>query len=445
MTSLNPTMTDRPPDRRERSASTSDVSKARGHATGPSRCSHLVDMPRPARAARRLPPPALRRPAPAGHDRHGPGLRAQAAHRRRAHHRARRHHPGPDPRPHRRAPRAAQDGRAPHHPRHGRHRRAHRPGRRHVRRQDRRGGRRPRELFTGCATRYSEALLASVPKLDQDATIPLRQHPGPAARPLRSPSPAAGSRPRCRYATEQCRARGAAAASARTGARPPVRLLPPGGHGDGTAGAERGAGSATLTGRVGRDGPGVAASGPTSSRAARSSSRSTTWSRSSRSPPGAVLQRKVGSVKAVSDVSFAVREGETFGLVGESGCGKTTIGRLVVALERADVGVDPLRGRRRSRQLERRRPAPTAGATCRSCSRTPTPRSTPACGSGTILREPLKVPGHRVARPSSGRRSAACSREVGLSRRPSTSTPTSSPAASASASASPGPWPSSPS
>ena len=53
---------------------------------------------------------------------------------------------------------------------------------------------------------------------------------------------------------------------------------------------------------------------------------------------GAVLQRKVGSVKAVSDVSFSMRKGETFGLVGESGCGKTTIGRLTVALERADSG-----------------------------------------------------------------------------------------------------------
>jgi peptide/nickel transport system ATP-binding protein len=53
---------------------------------------------------------------------------------------------------------------------------------------------------------------------------------------------------------------------------------------------------------------------------------------------GAVIQRKVGSVKAVSDVSFAVRSGETFGLVGESGCGKTTIGRLVVALERPTGG-----------------------------------------------------------------------------------------------------------
>ena len=45
---------------------------------------------------------------------------------------------------------------------------------------------------------------------------------------------------------------------------------------------------------------------------------------------GAIIQRKIGTVKAVSDVSFNVRRGETFGLVGESGCGKTTIGWLIV-------------------------------------------------------------------------------------------------------------------
>jgi oligopeptide/dipeptide ABC transporter ATP-binding protein len=51
-----------------------------------------------------------------------------------------------------------------------------------------------------------------------------------------------------------------------------------------------------------------------------------------------VMQRKVGSVHAVSDVTFSVPAGTTFGLVGESGCGKTTIGKLIVALEKPNSG-----------------------------------------------------------------------------------------------------------
>ena len=45
-----------------------------------------------------------------------------------------------------------------------------------------------------------------------------------------------------------------------------------------------------------------------------------------------LLQRVVNYVKAVDDVSFAVKKGETLGMVGESGCGKTTVGRTVLRL-----------------------------------------------------------------------------------------------------------------
>ena len=51
-----------------------------------------------------------------------------------------------------------------------------------------------------------------------------------------------------------------------------------------------------------------------------------------------LLRRKVGAIHAVSDVSFTINEGETFGLVGESGCGKTTIGRMIVGLEPVTAG-----------------------------------------------------------------------------------------------------------
>jgi oligopeptide transport system ATP-binding protein len=51
-----------------------------------------------------------------------------------------------------------------------------------------------------------------------------------------------------------------------------------------------------------------------------------------------VLQRPVGWVRAVDGVSFAINEGETVGLVGESGCGKTTLGRTILRLIEPTAG-----------------------------------------------------------------------------------------------------------
>lgn len=60
---------------------------------------------------------------------------------------------------------------------------------------------------------------------------------------------------------------------------------------------------------------------------------------------GILFQRQIGAVKAVDGVSFSVREGQTLGLVGESGCGKSTTGRVITKLLEPTAGMIRFDGR----------------------------------------------------------------------------------------------------
>ncbi len=59
---------------------------------------------------------------------------------------------------------------------------------------------------------------------------------------------------------------------------------------------------------------------------------------------GAILQRKAGTLKAVTDISLTIYKGETLGIVGESGCGKSTTGAMMVALEQPTAGTITFEG-----------------------------------------------------------------------------------------------------
>ncbi len=107
---------------------------------------------------------------------------------------------------------------------------------------------------------------------------------------------------------------------------------------------------------------------------------------------GIVFQKQIGAVQAVDNVSFTIRKGETLGLVGESGCGKSTTGRTILQLYKptsgkvlydglnlADLTDDQMRPHRRDLQIIFQDPYASLN-----------PRMT----VGSIIAEPLEV--HRI-------------------------------------------------
>jgi len=144
-----------------------------------------------------------------------------------------------------------------------------------------------------------------------------------------------------------------------------------------------------------------------------------------------ILGRQAGSVRAVDGIGFAVKQGETFGLVGESGCGKSTTARMILKLIHATAGTVEFDhrqildlGKRDTRALRR---------DMQIVFQDPYASLNPRMTVRQIVSESM------VERPSPVTGSRSCCRCAGCGPNMPVATPTSSPEVSASASAWPGP------
>jgi oligopeptide transport system ATP-binding protein len=127
---------------------------------------------------------------------------------------------------------------------------------------------------------------------------------------------------------------------------------------------------------------------------------------------GSVFTKSLGVVRAVDGVSFTVNQGETFGLVGESGCGKTTMGRCILQLERPTAGQVIFAGQELTSLTEAR--LRVIRRQMQVIFQDPYSSLNPRMTVGQMLAEPLQVHGI-VSRWSERRqRVAALLSEVGL-------------------------------
>jgi len=250
------------------------------------------------------------------------------------------------------------------------------------------------ELFSGMRHPYTQGLLASIPRLAQDNTQKLYTVPG-LPPDLSNPPKGCRFAERCAYATDQCRD------------EEPM-LSGPDGH--------------TFACWHPTNGPlDLSASILVKERPAAEPEKAAAKpllevkDLVKEFPVGSsgFLGREKHVVHAVSGVSLSLGYGETFGLVGESGCGKTTLGRMIVGLDKPNAGAVTLDGldissiRGRERRRHRR--------DLQMMFQDPYASLDPRMRVSSILREPLQVQGIGSTKEQMDR-AAELLAEVGLPR-----------------------------